>query len=483
MPGMKSTRTLLLLACAAVAARPSLAQNAASPFDARPLEVVMGAPGTDQVKVRAGITYLRDARDTLAVDLYLPVDWKPGEKRPAVVFLNAIGDPQGQQKVKDWGIYKSWPRLIAANGMIGVSMETDGERIPECLRKVFEFLATAGAKYGIDGSRMGCYAASANVTEASNYLLSDSAHAGIRAAVLYYGSPPQRAPRRDLPVLFVTAESDAPRQGESLTGLWRRVVDAKAPWDLVYGSGLPHAFDAVADDETSRRMVRRTIDFWRANLEPAPPAAAPPSEVRAMAAALFWNDPARALPVIDQWLTTHPDDASAWTQKGRILAAAQRYEESTVAYEKALALGANDPGFYNGLGQVRIGQKRWAEAIELFDKVIAAGAANSLTYGQRGWAQLALNRNQDAVHSLEQSIAMGIPPGAQTRGAAHYNLACGYTRIGNKAKALDALAVAVDDRFGQRKGYEEDTDLAPLHAEPRWNELMAKLSTPPAGNR
>lgn len=474
---MRTNPLLLLLAFAALAAATAHAQNT-NPFDARPLGVVMGAPGTDKVKVRRNVVYLRDSRDTLAIDLYLPGDLKSGQRRPAVVFLNAIGDTPGQQKVKDWGIYSSWPQLIAAHGMVGVSMETAQDRILECLGRVFQFLASEGAQLGVDGTRMGCYAASANVHAASDYLLGDSVHAGIRAAVFYYGGPPPRAPRRDLPVLFVAAESDAPRQGEGLTGLWRRVVEAKAPWDLVYASNLPHAFDAVADDEGSRRMVRRTIDFWRAHLEPAPAAAAPPSRERAMAAALFWNDPARALPVIDEWLASHPDDSNAWVQKGRMLAAAQRYEESTAAYEKAQALGASDPGFYNGLGQVRLSQKRWAEAEELFEKAIAGGARNSLVYGQLGWAQLNLNRNQEAVRSYEQSIALGIPPGANTRGAAHYNLACGYARIGEKGKALDALAVAIENRFGERKGYEEDTDFTSLKADPRWNDLMAKMAAP-----
>src|SRR6185295_4249377 len=150
-----------------------------------------------------------------------------------------IGDTPGQQKVKDWGIYSTWPCLIAANGMIGVSMETDPDRILACLVRVFDFLATEGAKYGVDGTRISCYAASANVTAASDYLLGDSAHVGIRAAVLYYGGPPQREPKPGLPVLFVVAESDAPRLGEALTALWQRVVAAKAPWDLVYASGLP----------------------------------------------------------------------------------------------------------------------------------------------------------------------------------------------------------------------------------------------------
>ena len=74
------------------------------------------------------MTYLKDDRSTLGIDIYSPPGMKSGEKRPAVIFLNAIGDsPSG--KVKEWGIYSSWPRLIAANGMIGISMDADGSNL------------------------------------------------------------------------------------------------------------------------------------------------------------------------------------------------------------------------------------------------------------------------------------------------------------------------------------------------------------------
>ena len=82
---------------------------------------------------------------------------KAGEKRPAVVFINAVGD-RGDNKVKNWAIYQSWPRLVAAQGLIGVSMDADGARIQESLRGVFEFLTKQGAQYGVDSARLGQFA-------------------------------------------------------------------------------------------------------------------------------------------------------------------------------------------------------------------------------------------------------------------------------------------------------------------------------------
>src|SRR5262245_49942229 len=131
----------------------AMAQNQApqrSPLNPTGWGVVYDIPATKDVKVNRNVPYLKDARGTLAIDIYSPPNLRAGERRPAVVFINAIGD-FGEEKVKDWEIYKSWPRLVAAHGLIGISMETDGSRIQESLRSVFDFLMSKGADYGIDG--------------------------------------------------------------------------------------------------------------------------------------------------------------------------------------------------------------------------------------------------------------------------------------------------------------------------------------------
>lgn len=164
----------MLLFITAFSGTNSLAQNQRSPLDATNWGVVYDIPAIKQVKLKADVPYLRDAKGILTLDLYLPPKLKAGENRPAVVFLNAIGD-RPNDKLKHWEIYRSWPRLVAAHELVGVSMETDGNRIQECLRAVFNFLAQRGAEYGIDGSRVGVYAASANVTNTTRY----STNAGV----------------------------------------------------------------------------------------------------------------------------------------------------------------------------------------------------------------------------------------------------------------------------------------------------------------
>ncbi|HMV48405.1 MAG TPA: hypothetical protein PKD31_11675 [Blastocatellia bacterium] len=441
-----------------------------SPLDATNWGVVYDVPATKQVKVPQNVPYL----DTLTVDIYTPPDLKAGETRPAVVFLNAIGD-NGDSKVKSWGIYQSWPRLVAAHGMVGVSMDADGARIQDSLRGVFDFLSKQGKQYGVDGTRLGVYAASANVRGAYEYLNGAQAAKGIRAAALYYGGVPEGSPRADLPVLFIVAQGDASRQGAPLGALWQRVIEARAPWSLLFAGNLPHAFDAFSDNDEARRIIQQSLAFWKSHLEPVPQPSWQPSPARAVVAALYWNEPQRAADLLASYLKDNPNDVTAHVQYARQLSQLRRFDEAVAAYEKAQSLGSNDPGIFAGLGQIKFGKQQFEQAIPLLSRAIDAGMRNSLLYGQLASSQFHIGRNEEAVRNYLKAFEVGIPPGANTRGVAYYNLGCGYAKLGQKDKAFDALTNAVAEGFAQRRTYETDEDLAPLRAESRFQELLNRL--------
>lgn len=449
-----------------------------SPLDGRLYGVVYDVPATKDVRLKADVPYLKDAKGTLGIDIYTPPDMKAGEKLPAVVFLNAIGEQPNQPKVKSWGIYKSFPRLVAAHGIIGISMEADGERIQESLRALFGFLEKEGANYGIDASRLGVYAASANTTQSIVYLMSDEAAKGIRAAALYYGATPSAETRirKDLPVLFVLAEGDLNGGfGQQAVPLWQRVTTERVPWTLMFASNMPHAFDSFADNDEARRIIQQTLAFWKSNLEPVRQPDWKPSLAREVVAALYGNNPQKAVDALTKWIAENPKDALAFQQYGRALSQLQRIDEAIAAYEKALALGGNDAGIYLGLGQIRNQQKRYEEAANHLSKAVELGARNSFVYGQLGYVQLILNRNDEAIKSYEKAFEAGIPPGANTRGLAFYNMACAYVRLKQNDKAFEMLNKAVDEGFSNRAAYEGDADFAPLRADARFLKLLERM--------
>ena len=449
------------------------AQSNQSALDGRLYGVVYDVPATRDVTVKEDVPYMND----LKIDIYTPPGARGGDKFPAVIFLNAIGDAPGQPKVKSWGIYRSFPRLVAAHGMVGISMEADGARIQDSLRGLFNFLEKDGARHGIDATRLGVYAASANVTQSTVYLMSDAAAKGIRAAALYYGGAPspETRLRKDLPVLFILAEGDLAGLGQTSANLWQRVSEAKAPWTLMFASNLPHAFDAFTDTDESRRIIQQSIAFWKSNLEPVPQPSWKPSAAREVVATLYWNNPERSVAALNRWVAENPRDSLAYQQLGRNLSQLRRYEEAESAYQKALDLGGTDAGIYLGLGQMRFGQKRYEEAAQFLTKAIDGGARFSQVYGQLAFAQMNLGRNEEAIKSYEKAFEAGIPPGATTRGVAYYNMACAYARLKQTDKAFEMLGRAIDEGMNNRQTFETDTDLAALRADARFQTLLARL--------
>lgn len=442
-----------------------------SPLDATNWGVVYDLPATKNVKVKTDIPY----SGSLTIDVYSPPNAKNGDKFPAVIFLNAIGDAPNN-RVKNWEIYKSFPRLIAAHGMVGISMDADGAKIQESLRSLFDFLEKDGAKHGIDGTRLGVYAASANVTQSTIYLMSANASKSIKAAALFYGSAPspETKIRKDLPVLFILPQGDFVNSGQPQMPLWQRVAEAHAPWTLQFAANLPHAFDAFTDNDESRRVIQQAIAFWKTNLEPVPQPDWKASSAREIVSTIYWNDAPKAVELLSKYIAENPNDGTAYNNYGRMLAQLRRFDEAGAAYEKALTLGINHGGIYNGLGQTRMAQKRYEEAVNYFAKAIELGARFGGAYVQLATAQVNLNRYPDAVKTYENAIQTG----ALSKGTGYYNIACVYSLSKQTDKAFEWLNKAIDEGFANRQTFETDTDLAPIRSDSRYQQLLARLPKP-----
>ncbi len=356
-------------------------------------------------------------------------------------------------------------------------MDCDGERVAECLGALFSFLEREGAKHGVDGTRLGTYAASANATEAGRFLMAAGAPRGVRAAVFYYGWTEVEAPRRDLPALLVTPGGDLAQSRGFLTTLFGKVLASGAPWTLEVATDLPHAFDAFSDVDASRRVIQRTIAFWRSHLEPVPAPPWQPSKAREILAAQYGNDTQRMERLLGDWIDARPEDPHGYAARGIARAQEHRGREARPDLERALALGSQHPGVHGCLGSILAHEREYGPAIEHLQRAIDGGWYGGELLGLLGMSQLMVGLDAAAVQTYERAIELGLLPGPNTAGVAHYNLACGYARLGRVPDALGALERAVAEGFGTVSGIEGDQDLAPLRAEERYLMLLDRLAT------
>src|SRR5687768_7939903 len=304
------------------------AQNADVPgIDALAFGLVMDHPDMKKVVIKKDITYMKTENAELHIDVYSPPGSTAGKKYPAIIFLNALGENAGPRRVKSWGIYTTWPKMMAAKGYVGISMETDNAKVQESIKGLFDFIDKKGSTYNIDKDKLGVYAASANVTGAFNYLMKEEVYRGIKAAVFYYGFSPEGPFRKDLPVLYVVSESDASRSDYSK--MWTEVLKNKAPWTIMMGTGMPHAFDVYKDNDDSRKIIKETISFWKNNLDPVEKPSFEPSKGREIFGALHDNAE-KAVAMLKEYTEENPEDYGTLNMYGHVLFRERKYDESKI---------------------------------------------------------------------------------------------------------------------------------------------------------
>jgi hypothetical protein len=119
------------------------------------------SPGVDAVTVRLDVAY-KAGDAALRMDVYYPTEASSGAPAPAVVIVLGypdlgVPDILGCQ-FKEMGMTVSWARLLAASGMVAIIYTT---RSPATdVHAVLAHIRQNGAWLGIDGHRIGIFAAS-----------------------------------------------------------------------------------------------------------------------------------------------------------------------------------------------------------------------------------------------------------------------------------------------------------------------------------
>jgi tetratricopeptide (TPR) repeat protein len=160
-----------------------------------------------------------------------------------------------------------------------------------------------------------------------------------------------------------------------------------------------------------------------------------------------------------------------WTQKD-VARATKVYREARAANPEVQLFGENELDVYIFRFD-RLGRKDDVIAVR---QLIAEAYPNSFnTQMNLGEALLRAGRPEESEKAYDKASEIGLTPGASNRGVVYFNLGCGYSRLGKKEKALKALEKAVAEGFANRSSYETEAALAPLRAEPRFQQLLAQL--------
>jgi hypothetical protein len=73
-------------------------------------------------------------------------------------------------------------------------------------------------------------------------------------------------------------------------------------------------------------------------------------------------------------------------------------------------------------------------------------------------------------------LLLAVDPSGEWHGVVQYNLACHYAQTGMKDNALNSLRISLELNPGLTEWSRQDSDLAPLHTDPRFSSLIGSES-------
>jgi dienelactone hydrolase len=271
----------------------SIRVSAQQSIQGKPKETVVRyeVAGMNDVIVKKDISYLKSSDTALKMDIYYPPKFDFKGKIPAIVFVFGYTN-EGQLKtakhqLRTWSPYTSWCRVVAASGMAAIVYETIE---PENdLKSLIQYIISNADKLSIDVDKIGAYSCSANTPTEMAYILNDP-DCIFKCAVVYYGvfltkgfkhistidtlsqnmgfvTPRLSEPaswNKKVPIMIVHAGKDfVPHTNESLTSFIENAIVQNIPITLVIHSEGVHAFDINTDNESTRQIIKNTLEFWK----------------------------------------------------------------------------------------------------------------------------------------------------------------------------------------------------------------------------
>jgi acetyl esterase/lipase len=259
------------------------------------MPVVYKVPGMDKVKVVQNLKYTKTDDPNVLMDVYLPPDAAQREKRPAVIFIH--GGVKTEYTPKDWGVYTTWGRLVAASGFVGVTFthrldypNKSLENAAQDVRAAIDYVRANADKYNVDKDRICLIAYSAGGPMLSLAMSGETPF--VRCLIGFYAFmdiqqsdyrktestetlkafSPITYLQKDaskIPPMFIAraGRDEVATMDDSIDRFVKEALARNIALNLANHPQGVHGFDNQNDDARSREIIREAIEFIKIHLE------------------------------------------------------------------------------------------------------------------------------------------------------------------------------------------------------------------------
>jgi len=228
------------------------------------MPVVYTLPGMDEVQVQKDLVYKEDGRTWHKLDVYSPANVPSKPLNPAVILVH--GGAKASSNMKNTRPFVSWGQLFAASGTSAITFNWDYPQEVQIV-ELIDYVRKNTGPLNVDKDRLCLFAFSGGVEFAVPAVLK-GAPEYVRCIVAYYGNlkraqaqlEEERATKL-VPMLIVKAAQDEFIPADSIDRFVEMAQARGAEVQLLTHSKGGHAFDLRNDDDQSREIIKRTLEF------------------------------------------------------------------------------------------------------------------------------------------------------------------------------------------------------------------------------
>ena len=259
--------------------------------------LVYPIPEHRPARVQSDLVYKRANSTVLKMDVYTPADLAEEVQLPAVLFVHGGPvRPDLSFTPKDWGVYQSYGRLMAAFNLAGITFNHrlfaagDLPKSADDVMDALRYVRDNSRKLNVDPNRL-CLWGFSGGGPLLGFALR-GALPFLRCWLAFYarldlrnGSPQTLAAlsaedvRRfsailaleegglvNLPMFVARAGQDRPVLNETIDAFVQKALAMNKPLTLVNHASGRHAFDVVDDDVRTREIIEMAIAFIRVHV-------------------------------------------------------------------------------------------------------------------------------------------------------------------------------------------------------------------------
>ena len=189
---------------------------------------------------------------------------------------------------------------------------------------------------------------------------------------------------------------------------------------------------------------------------------------------------------IEEYKKAAPESVTALNKMGVAYQLMFNTSDAAKCYQAALKRDPKNAIAWNNMGSIYMSQKLYATAEKTYKKAVKLEPKSALFRKNLGTALLAARKYKKGWQAYQEALALDPnvfargssirvenPSSLQDRGAMNFYMAKGCLKAGMPEKAIYYLRLALNEGFTTPKKILADAELASLHDNPEFQQMMA----------